>query len=92
MLSCCHDVYMKRAQIQLEEDLFETLRSRAFREKRSIAAVIRDILKKDTASARYPTPASIQNFRFVAAGRSRQGALKPVSEKHDEALAVAFKK
>jgi plasmid stability protein len=83
---------MKRAQIQLEEELFEVLRKRAFREKRSISAVVREILKKDMASSRHVPPTSIRQFRFVAAGKSKQKDLKPVSERHDEALSVAFKK
>lgn len=38
---------MKRAQIQLEEEVYEFLRNRAFKEKKSIAGVIREIVKKD---------------------------------------------
>jgi len=82
---------MKRAQIQLEEDVYDQLRRRAFQQKKSISRLVRDIIKKEIA----PTPnraTSINNFRFIAAGRSDQASLKPVSERHDEALAEAFKK
>ena len=83
---------MKRAQIQLEEETYEALRHRAFSEKRSVAAVIREILRKDMAASCSSTSSSIRDFSFVASGRSKQGPLKPVSEHHDEALAKAFGK
>lgn len=83
---------MKRAQIQLDEELFEILRRRAFQKKCSISAVIREILKKDIDSTRPSSPTSIRQFHFVAAGKSKQGDLEPVSERHDDALAAAFKK
>jgi len=35
---------MKRAQIQLDEEVYELLRHRAFKEKKSIAGVIREKL------------------------------------------------
>ena len=38
---------MKRAQIQLDEEVYELLRHRAFKEKKSIAGVIREIVKRD---------------------------------------------
>jgi hypothetical protein len=38
---------MKRAQIQIDEEVYELLQHRAFREKKSIAKVIREIIKKD---------------------------------------------
>jgi hypothetical protein len=31
-----------------------------------------------------------KEFRFAGSGRSNQGKLKPVSERHDEALEEAF--
>jgi hypothetical protein len=32
----------------------------------------------------------MKDFTFIGAGRSRQGPLSPVSERHDEALEEAF--
>jgi len=81
---------MKRAQIQLEEELFDLLRRRAFQEKRSISGVIREILRKEITSSHRSRSSSMKDFRFIAAGRSRQGPLKPVSERHDEALEEVF--
>ena len=84
---------MKRAQIQVEEDVYELLRHRAFKEKKSIAGVIREIVKRDIFQSddRY-RPSSVKDFTFIGKGRSKQGALKPISERHDEALEEAFQK
>ncbi|OGP71124.1 MAG: hypothetical protein A2W09_01030 [Deltaproteobacteria bacterium RBG_16_50_11] len=83
---------MKRAQIQLEEELFDLLRRRAFQEKRSIAGVIREIIRKEITPSNRSRSSSMKDFKFIAAGRSRQDPLKPVSERHDEALVEAFQK
>ncbi len=81
---------MKRAQIQLDEEVYELLRHRAFKEKKSIAGVIREIVKRDISQSDRHRSLSIKDFPFVAAGRSKQGPLKAVSERHDEALEEAF--
>jgi hypothetical protein len=83
---------MKRAQIQLEEETFEALRQRAFREKKSISGVIRELIQKEITPPTRQRPISIKDFRFVGAGKSLQGPLKPVSERHDQALEEAFRK
>jgi hypothetical protein len=83
---------MKRAQIQLDEEVYELLRRRAFQEKKSIAGVIREIIKEEITPTRRSRSPSIKDFRFIAAGRSKQGTLKPVSERHDEALKEVFQK
>ena len=83
---------MKRAQIQIDEEVYELLRLRAFREKKSIAGIIREILKRDASQAdQHPSP-SIESFTFIGMGRSEQDPLKPVSEQHDEALREVFEK
>lgn len=83
---------MRRAQIQLEEEIYELLRRRAFKEKKSIAGVIREIVKKEISNADRRQTSSAMDFTFVGAGRSKQGSLKPVSERHDEALEEVFQK
>jgi len=83
---------MKRAQIQLEEETFEVLRQRAFQEKKSIAGVIRELIHKEINLPARQKPLSIKDFRFIAAGKSVQGSLEPVSERHDQALEEAFRK
>ena len=77
---------MKRTQIQLEQSVYDLLRRRAFQEKRSIAGVIREIISKEVIPSGPPRISSIKDFKFIASGKSRQGTLKPVSERHDKAL------
>jgi hypothetical protein len=83
---------MKRAQIQLEEEMYDSLRGRAFKEKKSIAGVIREIIKNEITPSDRSHPSTIKDFTFIGKGRSRQGLFKPVSERHDEALEEAFQK
>ena len=83
---------MKRARIQVEEEVYELLRHRAFREKKSIARVVREIVKADLSRNDRRSPLSAEHFAFIGAGRSKQGSRKPVPERHDEALGEAFQK
>jgi hypothetical protein len=83
---------MKRVSIGLDNDLYEILRDRAFREKKSIVGVIREIIGKDISQSDRHRSSRIKDFTFIGIGRSKQGSLKPVSERHDEALEEAFKK
>ena len=83
---------MKRTQIQLDEGVYELLRHRAFKEKKSIAGVIREIVKGDISQSGHHPSSSVKDFAFIGAGRSKQGRLRPVSERHDEALEEAFRK
>ena len=83
---------MKRAQIQLDEKVYDLLRRRAFQEKRSIAGVIREIISKEVTPSGRSRFSSVKDFKFIAAGQSKQGTLRPVSERHDEALEEVFQK
>jgi len=83
---------VKRTQIQLDEEIYELLRHRAFKEKKSIAGVIREIVKGDISQSDQYRSSSVKDFAFIGAGRSRQGRLRPVSGRHDEALEEAFEK
>ncbi|MBM4348787.1 MAG: hypothetical protein FJ106_02710 [Deltaproteobacteria bacterium] len=83
---------MKRAQIQIEEEVYELLRHRAFREKKSVAGVIREIVKKDVSKSDPQRTSSVKDFTFIGSGHSKQGRLKPISERHDEALEEVFQK
>jgi hypothetical protein len=82
---------MRRTLIQLDEAIYRRLRQRAFREERSISSLVRDMvadgLERGPGRNR---PARGERFASIAAGRSKQGRLSPVSERHDEALADAF--
>ena len=83
---------MKRALIQFDADTYEQLRRRAFEQERSISSVTRELVAKGLNSHERKKITRADQFSFVGAGRSRQGHLAPVSERHDEALADAYRK
>jgi len=57
-----------------------------------MAAVVRELVTAglDSDSVRQ-RPTRVQHIESVRAGRSKPGRLAPVSARHDEALADAFK-
>jgi plasmid stability protein len=84
---------MKRTLVQFDEETYQKLRQRAFRQERSISSLVREIVGKTLeGNAGRERPRRVSQFLSVRAGRSKQGRLSPLSEKHDEALAVAFEK
>ena len=84
---------MRRLLVQLDEETHRKLRQRAFRQERSVSSVVREIVVKTLeGDAARDRPTRISQFASVRAGRSKQGRLSPISEKHDEALATAFEK
>lgn len=83
---------MRRAQIQLDEEVYELLRRRAFKEKESVAGVIREIIGQEIAVSRGARIPTIRSFKFIGVGRSKQSSGKAVSERHDQALAEVFGK
>ena len=80
---------MKRTQVQLDEATYELTRQKAFAEGRSVSAVIREAVGQYLAS-----PASrgltMSDFSFIESGRSGPGDPRPLSERHDDALAEDF--
>jgi len=97
MVSCHHDgnkvPAVRRTQVQLDEATYDAVRRKSFEERRSIAAVIRELVARSVGTA--PARSKLRRlaeFSFIGAGRSKQGRLSPISEKHDEALAQAFRK
>lgn len=83
---------MKRTLIQLDEETHRKLRLRAFRQARSISSLVREMVAKGLEGQAGPGRRSrASQFESVGAGRSTQGRLSPVSEKHDAALAVTDK-
>jgi len=82
---------MRRLQVQLDEATYEALRRRSYDEHRSISALIRDLVAGSMRPARAASrPRRLADFAFIGAGRSKQGRLAPVSERHDEALGAAL--
>jgi hypothetical protein len=82
---------MKRTQVQLDEVTYERLRRRAFEQGVSMAALIREALQErlETRPSRHER---LEDFLFIASGRSGEGGPEPISERHDEALAEDFRR
>jgi plasmid stability protein len=80
---------MRRAQIQLDEETYAAVRRRAFHRGCSISAVVRELLAQALGRAENGPPLTVEDFSFIASGRTSQDARRPVSERHDEALADA---
>ncbi|MFQ5827973.1 MAG: hypothetical protein ACE5JD_02285 [Candidatus Methylomirabilia bacterium] len=81
---------MKRTQIQLDERTYEALRRRAFEKGCSISSLVRELLAHSMGTGKAKRRPTIKDFTFIGAGRSPQGRLSPVSERHDEALEEAL--
>ena len=79
---------MRRTQVQLDENTYEELRRQAHERGISMSALLRELLR-ERLGARHPAR-RLEDFTFIGSGRSKQGALAPVSERHDEALAEAY--
>lgn len=84
---------MRRTLVQLDEATYRELRQRAFHQERSMSSLVREMVAKGLeGDAARERPRRVAQFSSVRAGRSKQGRLSPVSEKHDEAVAAAFEK
>ncbi len=81
---------VKRTQIQLDERTYEALRRQAFEKGRSISSLVRELLSHALGTRKSKRRPTMKDFSFIGAGRSRQGRLSPVSERHDEALEETF--
>jgi len=82
---------MRRTLIQFDPDTYQQLRQRAFREERSIASLVRELVGAGLAGrTTRGRPTRINQLLSVRSGRSKQGRLSPLSERHDEALEKAF--
>jgi len=75
---------MIRTQIQLEPETREALRHRAFEEKKTVSALVREILKEALAGGRKPGRRRRRyDFSFIGEGK---GDPAPVAENHDDYL------
>lgn len=58
-----------------------------------MSSLVRELVAKGLeGDAARERPRRVAQFASVRAGRSKQGRLSAVSEKHDEALAATFEK
>ena len=83
---------MKRALIQFDEETYDRLRHRAFAQRQSISSLARELVAKGLQAGKKEKLTHVAQLASVRAGRSKQGKLAPVSEKHDEALAADIRK
>ena len=83
---------MRRTLIQFDEDTYHKLRRRAFEGKRSISSIVRELVAKGLEGGPRKKFTRVEQFSSVGAGRSKQGRLAPVSERHDKALAEVILK
>jgi len=83
---------MRRTLIQFDEDTYRKLRQRAFRQERSLSSLVREFVEDGLEAPAPKRARRLRDFSSIAAGRSRQRHSAPVSERHDDALATAFKK
>ena len=78
---------MKRTLVQFDEETYRKLKDRAFKQGRSMASVVRELVSKGLEPSKRKQFKRAVQFSFVGAGQSAQGGRAPVSERHDEALA-----
>jgi hypothetical protein len=84
---------MRRTLVQFDEGTYRKLRQKAFQQERSISSLVREMVVQALDGGAKPfKPTRVSQFLSVGAGRSKQGRLSPISQRHDEALATAFKK
>ena len=93
---------MRRAQIRLDEPTYALARQRASAEGISFAAFVRKAIEKQLSPESRTLPnrrqlvspnkslPRIEDFTFIGSGRSKPSDPRPLSERHDEALAEDF--
>lgn len=84
---------MKRTLVQFDQGTYQKLRQKAFQQERSISSLVREmVVQALEGGAKRPQPIGLHQFLPVSAGRSKQGRLSSISERHEEAFATAFEK
>lgn len=78
---------MTRTQVQLDDDTYEALRARAFRERKSMSAVVREMLRGGLGLEKRKPVARKKLFSFIGKGDSGRS---DISERHDDYLAEDF--
>ena len=82
---------MHRTLVQLDESLYEQLRTLAFEKGISLSAIVRDLLGKALGRTKRKKKLRIDQFKFIGCGRTK-GLPKDISEEHDKYLAEDFLK
>lgn len=81
---------MVRTQIQLEEQVWEKLRARAFQEKKSVAALVRSAVIKELGLLAKGASWQPRGLKFIAIGRAKGRGAGTISVRHDEELVKIF--
>lgn len=81
-------VEMVRTQMQIDEPTYEKLRETAHRQRRSMSAVVRDILHEHLDRTAESRGIAGKTFHFISAGASGH---RDIAERHDEALSEDFR-
>mgnify|MGYP000990041179 CR=1 FL=1 len=79
---------MVRTQVQIDEPTYEKLRETAHRQRKSMSAVVREILHEHLESGTKSRGIADKDFHFIGIGTSGR---TDISVKHDEALAEDFR-
>ena len=77
---------MRRAHIRLDEATYMLARQRASAEGISFAAFVRKAVEQQLAPE-HLKQSRLDDFTFIGSGRSKPSDPRPLSERHDEALA-----
>lgn len=79
--------------MQFDEGTYRKLRQEAFQQERSISSLVREmVVRALEGETKRQRPTRVSQFLSVGAGRSKQGRLSPISERHDKALATTLDK
>ncbi len=76
---------MKRIELELDDSTYELLRQQAAGQDALIPILVREVLQ-EYLKAHKSESKGIQDFKFIASGRSKKSKFDPISERHDEAL------
>ena len=78
---------MVRTQLQIDEETYEALRSAAHKERKSMSAVARDILREHLITEHEICGKEKRRLSFISAGSSGRS---DISTRHDEYLAEDY--
>lgn len=66
---------MVRTQLQIDDDTYEALREVAHKQRRSMSAVAREILREDLVEQRGKKAALMEDSSFIGSGASSEPAV-----------------
>ena len=79
---------MTRTQLQIDDETYHALRARAFDQRKSMSAVVREILRHGLGLEKAKPRRSSSRFSFVSSGASGR---HDIAARHDDYLAEDFR-